>query len=159
VWILSEILYLMMVDGESSGAFTPSAHEVCPVSRETFLEMDRSTTFYHIHPCATHHRLEFVRPRPRSRVRATRVPACASLSQSFTCPQACTGLARRQCIALPLIRIGRGQAQRVHCVGRQCCSFAACSGSIPQFRLRSKRVEVGRAAARAVEAFGCHPVL
>ena len=75
VWILSEILYLMMVDGESSGAFTPSAHEVCPVSRETFLEMDRSTTFYHIHPCATHHRLEFVRPRPRSRVGAARVPA------------------------------------------------------------------------------------
>ena len=68
MWILSEILYLMMVDGESSGAFTPIAHEVCPVSRETFLEMDRSTTFYHIHPCATHQWLEFIRPRPRSRV-------------------------------------------------------------------------------------------
>ena len=143
MWILSEILYLMMVDGESSGAFTPSAHEVCPVSRETFLEMDRSTTFYHIHPCATHHRLEFVRPRPRSRVRATRVPACASLSQSFTCPQACTGLARRERIALALIRFGRGQAQRVHFVGRQCCSFAPCSGSIPQAVVRPTTVEEG----------------
>ena len=134
----------MMVDGESSGAFTPSAHEVCPVSRETFLEMDRSTTFYHIHPCATHHRLEFVRPRPRSRVGA-RTGARLSLTvpELHLPAQACTGLARRQCIALPLIRTGRGQAQRVHFVGRQCCSFAACSGSIPQAVVRPTKVEEG----------------
>ena len=84
---------------------------------------------------------------------------CLTVPELHLPAQACTGLARRERIALALIRFGRGQAQRVHFVGRQCCSFAPCSGSIPQARLRSKRVEVGRAAARAVEAFGCHPVL
>ena len=68
---------------------------------------------------------------------------CLTVPELHLPAQACTGLARRQCIALPLIRIGRGQAQRVHCVGRQCCSFAACSGSIPQAVVRPTKVEEG----------------
>jgi hypothetical protein len=53
VWIVAELLYLMMVEGESDGTFTPVAEAICPVSLETFLSKRGDAKFFSIHPCTT----------------------------------------------------------------------------------------------------------